>query len=85
MTGIDPTIQPGSIKEKYEIMKARMIADGSWNEDRENELLRVLGVDQNGGVETESEEIGEVTPEAASTDVPTVAKPRAKRRIKAKK
>lgn len=79
MSGVDPTIQPGTLEEKYEIMKARKVADGSWNEDSELELRRVLGM----GVEqAQVEEAGEVTPEAASTDVPVVARPRAKARVK---
>lgn len=76
MSGIDTTIQPGTLEEKYEIMKARRVADGSWNEDSELELRNALGM---------NEQQGEVTPEAASTDVPAVTKPRAKSRVKAKK
>lgn len=80
MSGVDSTIQPGTLEEKYEIMKARKVADGSWNEDSELELRRVLGMN-----DAPVQEEGEVTPEAASTDVPAVTKPRSKSRIKAKK
>lgn len=76
MSGIDPTIQPGTLEEKYEIMKARRVADGSWDEDAEIGLRRSLGM---------NDQQGEVTPEAASTDVPAVTKPRAKSRVKARK
>lgn len=72
---MDQSIKPGTSREKFEVMKQRLISKGRWNLVTEKALREVL--------EQEEEiQVAETvdTPSDAKSDQPT--KPRSKRKVR---